>query len=63
MAKGEFIHEGRTFTFKQTLKPVKVEYVKYHHHLVIEGKDKAYIKKNYKKLKEIIDLYYLHEIP
>jgi hypothetical protein len=58
--KGEFYHEGRLFTFKETLKPVSVQYTKYVYKLEIEGKDKRYTKKHLKKLKEIVELYYLN---
>ena len=60
MAKGEFIHEGRTFTFREILKPVTVHYTTYKYSLEIDGEDKSYIKKNKSKLKAIVELYYLH---
>ena len=57
--KGEFYHEGQKFEFKETLKPVEVKYTKMKYVLEIKGENEDYTKKNLKRLKEIVELYYL----
>ncbi|MEK9742136.1 MAG: hypothetical protein VW200_03760 [Pelagibacteraceae bacterium] len=59
MAKGKFYWEGKLFNYEETTKPVKVEYIKFIYGIKIDGEDKEYVKKNYKKLKEVVELYYL----
>lgn len=55
--KGDFYYEGKHFNFKENIKTITIRRKIYS--LEIEGEDKEYTKKNYKKLKELVKLYYL----
>lgn len=55
--KGEFYHEGKLFKFRENFKTVRIERKVYT--IDIEGEDKIYTKKNLKRLREIVKLYYL----